>query len=289
MHPAPINGSTRLLAVIGHPVDHSLSPMMHNLALNHHGLNLRYVALPVDPANLEQAVRGFAVMGMRGFNATVPHKEMLLPLVDALSESARIIGAVNTVVIDENGRLSGHNTDGLGYITGLKQVWDGGPLAGKKVVMIGAGGAARAILYALLEQKVAQITLVNRTVSRADALLSEMAEQRGDTLLNSAALDQDSLLLQSCDLLINTSSMGLKGEFIPGIDLKQLPSSALVSDIVYGKQPTPLLQQASELGLAYQDGLAMLIHQGAEAFRLWTGEIMPVEKVEKKLRGYVEG
>ncbi|MEG3641142.1 shikimate dehydrogenase [Magnetococcus sp. PR-3] len=281
--PWNIDGETRLLAVIGDPVTHSLSPKMHNLALRHRKLNYRYMALPVKPDNLEAAVRGFAVMGMRGFNATIPHKEMLLPLMDELTEEAERIGAVNTVVIEDSGRLIGHNTDSYGFVTGLKEAWRS-DLAGLTAIILGAGGAARAILYGLLKAKAARIIIVNRTIERAQALIESMQPYAQDTELLAAPTQADQLPLESCDLLVNTTSMGLKGETIPFINTARLNHHAFISDIVYGAKPTPLLRSAVLHKLGGQDGLPMLIHQGAAAFELWTGQSMPIDLVENALR-----
>ncbi|ABK42551.1 shikimate dehydrogenase [Magnetococcus marinus MC-1] len=278
-----INGETGLLAVIGDPVSHSLSPKMHNLALRHCQLNYCYVALPVKPHNLVRAVQGFAAMGMRGFNATIPHKENLLPLMHTLSEEASHIGAVNTVVIDDDGKMTGHNTDAYGFITGLKEAWRS-DLSGLTAIMLGSGGAARAILYGLIQAKAARVIIANRTIERAQALIEAMQPYAPNTQLMVAPTQADQLPLESCDLLINTTSMGLKGETIPYIDLARLPHHAFVSDIVYGAHPTPLLRATAQHQLGGQDGLPMLIHQGAKAFELWTGHSMPVELVEHTLR-----
>ncbi len=274
-----ISGSTRLLAVIGDPVAHSLSPLMHNLALAHLGFDYRYMAFHIRPQQLSEAVRGFAAMGMRGFNATIPHKEALATLMDELSDEARHLKAVNTVAISDDGKLKGYNTDGYGFITDLHQGLGVDP-AGRRVVVLGAGGACRAVLHALVEAGAAAITLANRTVARAETLAARFSTP--SVPIEAVPLMGEKMPLEGCDLLVNVSSIGLHGERFEDLDLARLPASSAVYDVVYGN--TPLLQDARAQGLAAADGLGMLIHQGARAFEIWTGHNMPVDMVLEHLR-----
>lgn len=289
MNPSPeqpweIDAHTRLLAVIGDPVAHSLSPAMHNLALRELGLNFRYLALHVVPERLEEAARGFAAMGMAGFSATIPHKERLIPLMDRLDPLAAAIGAVNTVVIDASGKMVGYNTDGYGFLTSLAQLGLA-ELRGRRVVVVGAGGAARAVVASLLNQGVGELTLVNRTPRRAELLLEQFAPLAPPaTPLQVVPLEGEHIPLEGCDLLVNTSSLGLHGETIPQLEVNRLPAGAVVQEIVYGPRPTPLVTAATRRGLTAGDGLAMLVHQGAMAFQLWTGQAMPTELVSRYLR-----
>ncbi|MBF0282855.1 MAG: shikimate dehydrogenase [Magnetococcales bacterium] len=287
-HPSPpaweIDGATRLLGVIGDPIGHSLSPAMHNLALRHLGLNYRYLPFHVRPEHLIAAVQGFAAQGARGFNATVPHKEGLIPLMADLSPEAQRAGAVNTVVIDDEGRLHGHNTDGYGFLSDLAAHGVGpGELEGKTALAVGAGGACRAVAAALLQAGVTRLILANRTLARAERLAEALAPHFPDALLEVAPLEADHLPLEECRLLVNATTLGLHGEALHEVDPARLPPHAVVHDIVYGP-PTPLWLAARQRGLVAIDGLGMLIHQGAAAFKLWTGLEMPVPLVESHLR-----
>lgn len=282
----PIDAATRLLGVIGHPVGHSLSPAMHNLALERLGLNLRYLAFDIPPEQLAHAVTGMATLGMPGFNATIPHKEALLPLMTTLSPEAERIGAVNTVLLRPDGTRMGHNTDGDGFMTALRESWPG-DLSTRRVVILGAGGATRAILDALLHAGVAAITVANRTTARAGELQRRFGAFHPNVPLSAVPLDPLALPLEQCDLLVNTTSQGLHGEALDAVDLARLPKTAAVCDIVYGRE-TPLLRTARAHGLTAIDGLGMLIHQGARAFQLWTGETMPVEPIRLHLQRILE-
>ncbi|MBF0158180.1 MAG: shikimate dehydrogenase [Magnetococcales bacterium] len=276
-----INGSTRLLAVLGDPVAHSLSPAMHNFALSQLGLNYCYLPFPVQAAQLRQAVDGLVAQKARGFNATIPHKEALFHLVDRLDEGARAIGAVNTVVIDDEGTTTGYNSDSYGFVTALEQRFPG-TVAGCSAVIIGAGGATKAVVMALLMGGAAQITIANRTLSRSEALLQQLSQTtagRAATLCQVVALAPEQLPLERCTLLINSSSVGMRGEPITAVDVNRLPDQAVVYDLIYRPAVTPLLAQASARGLRTFNGLGMLIHQGARAFQLWTGAEMPVAAV----------
>ncbi|MBF0400878.1 MAG: shikimate dehydrogenase [Magnetococcales bacterium] len=282
------DGHTRLIGVIGHPVSHTLSPALHNPALAWLGLNMRYLAFHVHPAQLETAVRGFAAIGMVGFNATVPHKEALLPLMDWLDPLAQRIGAVNTVSIDPDGTLRGYNTDAYGFIDALQET-DTLPqpldLSSSSVLVLGAGGAARGVVVGLLEAGARQIAVANRTPARAEQLIADLRPCYPQANLTPLPLEADQLPLESCDLLVNTTLLGLQGEEIQVVEMPRLPTTALVYDIVYTPKETPLLRAAKQQGLVTLNGLGMLIHQGSRAFELWTGQKMPVAAVRERLLG----
>ncbi len=278
------DGQTRLLGVIGHPVAHSLSPAIHNPALAWLGLNMRYLAFPVHPEHLRSAVRGFVAMGMLGFNATVPHKEALLPLMDWLDPLAQRIGAVNTVLIDAQGQLRGYNTDAPGFIDALQESHPL-PLATTPVIVLGAGGAARGVVAGLLEAGCHQLTVANRTPERAAQLIADLAPHYPDAHLQAAPLDEALLPLAACRLLVNTTLLGLHGDPSLPLSPQKLPAQALVCDIVYAPPETPLLRAARQRGLATLNGLGMLLHQASRAFTLWTGQNMPVAEVRARLLG----
>lgn len=287
----PINAQTRLLAVLGDPVAHSLSPTLHNFAIEKLAdqgvfLNFRYVAFQVTPSDLADAVKGLTAMKAAGFNATIPHKEALLPLMDQLTEEAQWVGAVNTVVIDAHGRCTGHNTDLDGFATAARAAF--GEFFGGEALLLGAGGAARAVLAGLPRLGIQRITVVNRNLQRADELVQEIGRHLTGVSLRIAPWPEAHRTLPRCQLVVNTTSAGLYADSPEMLSFRQalpkLDKSANVMDIVYGPRPTPLLQEANRLGLATTDGLAMLVHQGAAAFRLWTGHDMPVPQVMAHLR-----
>ncbi|MBF0296793.1 MAG: shikimate dehydrogenase [Magnetococcales bacterium] len=279
-----IDGKTRLLGVIGDPVHHSLSPAMHNLACAELGLNYCYLPMHVVPENLRKAVEGMRAIGMVGFNATIPHKEALVSMMDELDPVAAMIGAVNTVAISSEGRLWGYNTDVYGFVTALREAHVVS-LQDASVVVLGAGGAARGVVAGLLELGVGRIVLVNRTESRAVAL----AAASGSGLVEAVSWSVLSEVLEGCRLLVNTTSLGLSGVESGVLDLSPLSDGAFVYDIVYSPPETPLMAAARARGLRAENGLGMLIHQGARAFEIWTGRQMPVARVEVLLRGLVGG
>ena len=277
--PSVIRGSTQILGVIGDPVAHSASPVMHNAALSHLGLDYVYVPCHVLPERISQLGDAMRTLGIRGLNVTVPHKQAVMDVVDDLSEAARQIGAVNTIIHDA-GHLLGDNTDAYGIATSLRE--DGGlESLPPKVVLLGAGGAARAILHAvLLDKGVEQVTVLNRTLDRAQDLVAELGAGRA-----TAGELGDPEPLQAAGLLINCSSVGLapKPEVSPLGDGAGLHDGLVVVDIVYKPLRTRLLQQAEAAGARTVDGLGMLVHQAARAFELWTGQRAPVNVMRQAL------
>ncbi|MBF0309444.1 MAG: shikimate dehydrogenase [Magnetococcales bacterium] len=275
-----LDGQTRLLGVLGDPIAHSLSPAMHNFALARQGINARYLPFHVEPARLEQAVRGLVAVKAIGFNATVPHKEALFRLMDWCDPAARALGAVNTVKITPEGRLEGYNTDVYGFGQSLREHFGVLP-ADLPVIMLGAGGAARAVLEGLLTAGLHDITVANRTLPRAEEVVDACRRRHPRASVRACSLA--TVALDRCGLLVNTTTAGLHGDALEEVDCARLPVSARVMDIVYG-QETPLLAQAGRLGLSTADGLGMLLHQGAAAYHLWTGREMPVDAVRDHLQ-----
>lgn len=268
----PITGSTRIVGIFGDPVAHSLSPRMHNAALAAAGIDAVYVPFHVEPARLPAAVEAIRALAIAGVNLTIPHKEAACALVDELDPAAAAVGAVNTIV-NRNGRLTGYNTDGIGLLRALAGEL-GVAVAGKRVLLLGAGGAARAGLVALAGAGAAWIGVANRTVDRADRLLQELAPQLQETVCAALPLEGESLaaaLGEPVDLLINSTSLGLRDESW------SLPLATLVRgdgriyDMVYGPQATPLVAAARRAGLSAADGRGMLAGQGEAAFSLWFG------------------
>ena len=269
-----------LAGVMGWPVAHSRSPAIHNYWIRHYGLNGSYVLLPVQPERLTDAVRGLRALGFAGCNITIPHKVAAMPLVDRIDPLAARIGAINTVVVEKDGTLAGYNTDAYGYIQSLldaQPAWraDAGP-----VTVLGAGGAARAILVALAERGAKDIRLCNRSLDKAQALAAEFGAP-----IRAVPWEQREEALEDAALLVNTTSLGMKGQDPLDIRLERLPRHALVSDIVYVPLETPLLAAARERGHIAVDGLGMLLNQARPAFQHWFG-LLP--ELTPELRRLVE-
>lgn len=265
-----ISGKARLAGVLGWPVGHSKSPLLHNFWFERHGVDGVYVPLPVAPADLKPVMRALPRMGFLGCNVTLPHKATMVGLVDDLDPLAAAIGAVNTVLIDETGRTTGCNTDGPGFLAHLDATVPGWRRNVRRVVLIGGGGAARALSFTLLAAGIAELAIVNRTMERATALaahLGESSSARIETLPWAAR----QRALEGADLLVNTTSQGMTGEPALDLDLAALPASAIVADIVYTPLVTPLLAAAGRRGHPVVDGLGMLLHQALLGFAHWGG------------------
>jgi shikimate dehydrogenase len=269
-----------LAGVMGWPVAHSRSPTLHNHWIAQHGLRGAYVLLPVQPTQLEQALRALPVLGFAGCNLTIPHKIAALACMDHIDPVALRVGAVNTVVVQTDGSLVGLNTDAFGYIQSLLDAqadWraDAGP-----ILVVGAGGAARAVIVGLLGRGAREIRLTNRS----DAKAHDMAQEFGSVVSAVAWKDRHDALT-GIALLVNTSNQGMSGQAALDLSLDQLPVSALVSDIVYVPLETPLLAQARARGNATVNGLGMLLNQARPAFEAWFGvlpEITPALLSEVK-------
>lgn len=272
-----VQGTTKVYAIIGWPVAHSRSPLMHNAAFEALGLDCVYVPFAVPPEHLATAVEGLRAMGVAGWNVTIPHKTAIMPLLDEVSPEAVAAGAVNTVRQHE-GRLIGYNTDGAGLLVALERELSC-TVTGKQVVVLGAGGAARGAVAALMAAGASAITVVNRTITTAQRMVGQLKESiRGQAAIASLSvleLADLSSLLPVTDILINATSLGMHGEEIEGVELALLPKTAKVYDMVYGAVPTPLVHKARHYGLMASDGVAMLVAQGELAFQRWTGLAPP--------------
>jgi shikimate dehydrogenase len=260
-----LTGKARLAGVMGWPVAHSRSPRLHGAWLAEHGIDGAYVPLAVRPEHLPGALKALYWLGFAGANLTVPHKEAALALVDRVEPTAARIGAINTIVVAPDGTLEGRNSDAYGFIENLRQ---GAPRwrMERPAMVIGAGGAARAVLVALIDAGVPEIRLANRTRDRADALAQAMGTHARvvDWRARAEALDE-------CGLLVNTTTQGMTGQPALDLVLARLPVDAVVNDIVYAPLETPLLRTARARGHVVVDGLGMLLHQGRAGFRAWFG------------------
>jgi len=269
-----------LAGIIGWPVAHSRSPRLHNYWIEKYGLNGAYVQLPVAPGLLDQAIPGLKALGFRGCNITLPHKVDALKLVDEVDVMARRMGAMNTIVVQPDGSLKGFNNDGFGYIQSLLDAqpdWraDAGP-----ITVLGAGGAARAVVLSLADRGAKEIRLLNRTDAKAQAL----ADEFGAPVKVHSWADRHAALADVA-LLVNTTSQGMHGYPALEIDLAALPEHALVSDVIYVPLETPLLAAARQRGNPTVNGLGMLLNQARPAFHAWFG-VMP--EITPELRRAIE-
>lgn len=281
-----ITGTTMLTGLLGSPVAHSLSPLMHNESFRLLGLDYAYLCFDVGTDRLKEAVEGLRAMGARGWNLTMPDKNLMCQLADHLSPAAEISGAVNTVV-NENGVLTGHTTDGIGYMRAAKEA--GFDLPGKVMTLLGGGGAATAILVQAALDGMKEIRVFNRKSPSFDRLLSIAGQlnERTTCKVSVHPLEDTEDLRASIDtseILTNGTSLGMA----PNIDTCPIPDASflrpelIVSDVIYNPRQTKLLKMAEEIGCPFFNGLYMLLYQGAAAFELWTGQEMPVEHIKAK-------
>lgn len=268
-----MDSNTVLYGVIGDPVGHSKSPAMMNRAFRHLGINAAYGAFHVTPERLGDAIAGMRALGVRGLNVTIPHKVNVMAFLDEVHEGAKAAGAVNTIV-NEDGRLIGYNTDGIGYVRSLKEEAEP-DLRGKTIIVLGAGGAARGILWALTREKPEKVLLANRTFEKAQQLAAAFSSQS-----QVSALSWDELhdACADADVMINTTSVGMSPNIdaVP-IDAGWLRPGSVASDLIYNPMKTAFLQQAEQRGCRIHTGLGMFIYQGAYALEYWTGRPAPAD------------
>lgn len=281
-----ITGRTKLTGLLGSPVSHSISPMMHNEAFQQLGLDYAYMAFDIELEKLASVVEALRIMNVRGFNLTMPHKNAMCSLCDSLSPAAEIIGAVNTVVND-GGHLTGYTTDGTGYMRALKE--DGHDIVGKKMTLLGAGGAATSIFVQAALDGVSEISIFNRRSpfwERAEKIIKMLTERTNCKIKLYDYSDPNILKREISEsvILTNGTSVGMAPDVERSLitDTSVFHKDLIVSDVIYNPRETLLLRQAKEAGCKTQNGLYMLLYQGAEAFKLWTGQDMPVDIVKEK-------
>jgi shikimate dehydrogenase len=253
------------LCVIGWPITHSRSPLIHNFWIRKYGLDGVYEKRPIGPNGIKDFIANFQTSGLTGCNVTVPHKETVFKLLTHVDQNAKHIGAVNTLYLD-NGKLRGTNTDGEGFLAHLTQSYPSFQINGADIVICGAGGAAKALISALLEHRPNQITVINRTASNVENLRHQFGSK-----IKHARDIHSSVPFEKCDLLINSTSLGMQGQTPLNLDLRHLNPKALVADIIYSPLETDLLRQSRLKGNPILGGLGMLLHQAVRGFELWFG------------------
>lgn len=282
-----IKGTTRLLGVIGYPVEHSFSPLMHNAAIAHLAADYAYLPFPIRPTDLKAAIAGFAAIGVQGFNITIPHKQAIMPLLDEVSEVAQAIGAVNTVWRSEAG-WHGTNTDAAGFLAPLKALnrdWSNTP-----VVILGNGGAARAVVAACYQIGCPQIWVVGRSPDKLKHFAQSWSPDIASKL-SALAWEQLGDYLPKAGLVVNATPIGMYPKTaaspLSEAEIELIPQDALAYDLIYTPRPTQFLQQASAAGLTAIDGLEMLVQQGAAALEIWLKQPAPIAVMRQALLDYL--
>jgi shikimate dehydrogenase len=270
-----ISGKTRVCGVIGDPITHTLSPAMHNAAFNHLNLDFVFLAFRVKAAELENAMHGMRGLGVHGLNVTMPHKATVTRYLDEADSTVKFLGSANTILNDD-GRLFGFNTDGVGALRALRE--NGVTPKGKKVLLLGAGGAAKAIAYSLAKE-VKGLCILNRAPEKAKALADALSQMFGKKIvggaLSSNAIQRN---LQDADILVNATSVGMHPDISQSLVAPQwLKSTLCVMDIVYNPVETKLAKDAKAVGAHVISGVEMLLYQGAASFEIWTGCVAPIE------------
>jgi shikimate dehydrogenase len=281
--------STQIVGLLGHPIKHTFSPFIHNVAFEINKLDYIYLPFDVPPSNLKNSLKGIIALGIKGFNVTIPHKENIMEFMNNISEEASIVGSVNTVVNDL-GKLNGYNTDVNGIIETLSPYKK--KISGENVSIMGAGGAARAVIYTLIRYyKPKKIFLLNRTEQRAESLKTYFkAKMKFDGFKAKELVPPDITdILKDSALVVNSTPVGMYPAADDSVTTLEdsFNKDQIVFDLVYNPPKTKLMQIAAKKGAVTLDGLNMLVHQAAGAFKLWTGEDFPVEKVHKSLQLYI--
>lgn len=282
-----IQGTTTLLGLIGYPLKHSKSPHMHNTSFEALGLDHVYMAFEVQDGHIKEALDALKILGAIGGNITMPHKTKVVEYLDDISPDAKIIGSVNTIKIDEDRKITGYNTDGRGFVRALQE--NGVDFKGKKIVLAGAGGAARAVATQLAFDGAGELVMFNRTVESAKTITDNINDNIPTCKARSEAMDEAKLVeeIKDAAVLVNCTSLGMKATIDQAIisSPDQLPKDIFVADIVYDPDQTKLLKIAEQAGVRYMNGLMMMIWQGAIAFNIWTGKDMPIDLIKKEIFG----
>ena len=278
-----IKGSTNIVGLIGHPVEHSFSPPMHNAAFESLKMDYAYVAFDVEPQNVGEAIKGAQALGIKGFNVTIPHKIEVMKYLDELDEVASLIGAVNTIDFKD---LKGYNTDGIGAVRAIEEV---SSIKNRDVVVAGAGGASRAISFYLAKFGASSITILNRNVDKAQSLAGDVLSSDLISDVKSDSISEINRYLPDADILVDTTPLGMD----PHIDDEPIATSEnmhedlVVFDAVYNPNETVLIKEAIKAGAKPVYGIKMLLYQGAESFRIWTGRDAPIDVMQDALNKHL--
>lgn len=274
-----IQGSTKIVGLIGHPVEHTFSPPMHNRAFEKLGLDFAYIPFDVNPLNLESAINGAKSLNIQGFNVTIPHKTNVIKYLNELDEIAKLIGAVNTIDFKN---LKGYNTDGIGAIKAIEEVIR---VKNKNVVVVGAGGASRAISFYLAKFNVDSLTILNRNLTKAEKLANDILESKLFSNVETGSLEDIGNYLSVSDILIDTTPLGMNPSLndVPIANESDMHEDLVVFDAVYNPNETVLIKEAIKARAKPVYGIKMLLYQGAESFEIWTGKKAPIKEMEKTL------
>ncbi len=279
-----LNGETLVYGIIGYPVKHSKSPTFQTAAFQKLGINAVYVPFHVKPEDLQKAVDGIRALSIKGVNVTVPHKEEVIKYVNEISEEVKYIGAANTIE-NIDGYLKAYNTDAYGFIRGLKELLQqvNKQIPELSFLVLGAGGASRAIIYGLVKEGAKKIYLANRTLDKAEKIISDVKQLNRflEEVIEPVRLYEVENYLDKVDVIVNTTSVGLHPEDKPLFDYEKIMKKHIIVDIIYKK--TPLIKKAEEKGCLWQDGLPMLLYQGAKSFEIWTKKEAPIDVMKKIL------
>ncbi|MEW6144950.1 MAG: shikimate dehydrogenase [Thermodesulfobacteriota bacterium] len=279
-----IKATTKIYGIFGHPVHHSLSPVMHNSAFSALGLDCVYVAFDVSPGEIDKAAQAVRILGINGVNITIPHKESIIPHLDKIAPDAELMGAVNTVK-NNDGKLTGYNTDVGGFLRAVEEDLGIKP-EGLSVLLAGAGGAARAVMSAFCLNGAERIYIANRTYDKGLKMANEFGKRFKKIKIEPVALDDVKAVrakLAEADILVNSTSAGMEGRETIDLPLDALKETAAVYDLVYKPKETPLVKEARRLGRRASGGLGMLLYQGALSFEIWTGRDAPVGVMRKAI------
>lgn len=278
-----IKGSTNIVGLIGHPVEHSFSPPMHNAAFAELGLDYAYVAFDVNPNDLKSAIDGARALNIKGFNVTIPHKIEVMQYLDELDEVARLIGAVNTIDFEN---LKGYNTDGIGAVRAIEEV---SSIRDSDVVVAGAGGASRAISFYLAKFGASSITILNRNVDKAQNLASDVLKSDLIGDVSAGSISEIDARLKDADILVDTTPLGMDPHIDdePVAKADAMHEDLVVFDAVYNPNETVLIKEAIKAGAKPVYGIKMLLYQGAESFRIWTGRDAPIDVMQKALNEHL--
>ena len=275
-----IKGSTNIVGLIGHPVEHSFSPPMHNAAFDALNMDYAYVAFDVNPNDLKSAIEGAESLNIKGFNVTIPHKVDVMQYLDELDEVARLIGAVNTIDFKN---LKGYNTDGIGAVKAIEEVTS---IKNKNVIVAGAGGASRAISFYIAKYGAESLTILNRNEVKAESLASDVSDSG---LIGEVAYDSINAIgnyMEGADVLIDTTPLGMHPNISdePIVKADMMDEDLVVFDAVYNPNETVLIKEVIKANAKPVYGIKMLLYQGAESFKIWTGKTAPIDVMEKALR-----